>query len=208
LDEPLVSLRLTEDYNLLMRLNTFVQAHIAAGHGLAVLKYVRVHFARLEAAEKECGDDANLAIWRMHLVQRKFIVEQRCYDFTDMCRFGLCGPLAPYNAVQAVAPGGARIPPTVPAVRNVGTAARAPALGSFRSHATNLAGQAYTGPTGQPYNGAVCDRCEKGNVNFFHHPLRCDHAYPGWNIPGNAPEQRTPPVTTWYVRPGGKPGSL
>jgi hypothetical protein len=63
----------------------------------------------------------------------------------------------------------------------------------------DLKGKPYENKSGGPYQGSVCDSCEKKGIAHWHHPLRCGDIHPGWDLRGQAPELNG--VVSWYIRP-------
>ena len=79
----------------------------------------------------------------------------------------------------------------------------------YRSHPKNLDGKPYMNHHGTPYQGSVCDQCERteAGVSYHHHPLRCRRTFGRQcGEAGYEPEVKDP-LVTFYIR-GGKKGRM
>ena len=84
--------RLTEDYNLWMRINKFVQECFTL-HGMDenTLAYMGSHLKELEAVEEECSVSINLMIMRRRMINQAF-VDAGCVNAKKMWKYKLTMP--------------------------------------------------------------------------------------------------------------------
>ena len=217
---PTNCIRMTSDYHNLLEMNEFVTTAVNAGKELQVMGYMAVFLDKLAEAEKECQFCPNAVILRQNQLTTAF-VNRNCIDPDEMYQHGMYDTVGLAGAKTVSVQELQEVLAELEAIKeqmanHTGQFGpmqdQAQELKLYRSHTKDLGGKPYMNHHGMPYQGSVCDHCEKlrsttAGISFHHHPLRCRRSF-GLQCgeAGFEPEVRNP-LVTFYVR-GDKKGKL
>ena len=219
-DMPMNCVRMTSDYFNLLEMNEFVKTAVNAGKEVQVMGYMAVFLDKLAEAEKECQFCPNAVIMRQSQVTTAF-VNKNCINPDEMYQHGMYDTVGLAGAKTVSVQELKTLQEELAAIKDQLANHSGPfgpmqdlaqELKLYRSHQKDLSGKPYLNHHGTPYQGSVCDHCEKllsttAGISFHHHPLRCRRSF-GLQCgeAGFEPEVRNP-LVTFYIR-GDKKGKL